>query len=306
VKERIVLKLTELKQLDKALEVVNDCEFDSLGMLTSEYSDQKVLSFLNEEKYFNSVLENPNIKGIICTKELYNSVKIPEGLGVLLSSKPKEAFYQIHNELADREFYWKKFDNQISSSSSKISESAVIGDHSIIIGENCIIEPNVVIHPGTVIGNNVIIRSGSQVGTVGFQFMNIGERVLSVNTAGRVIIKDYVEIQHQVCVDRGVLGGDTILSEHVKVDNYVHIAHDDVIGSRTLVTAGVILGGRVTVGEDCWIGINATVSNGLKIGDNCKISLGAVVTRDVEPNSTVTGNFAIDHRKFIDFIKTIR
>ena len=96
------------------------------------------------------------------------------------------------------------------------------------------------------------------------------------------------------------------LQDNVKVDNFVHIAHDCVIGERTLITAGVKFGGRTIVGNDCWIGINSTISNGLNIGNNVTISLGSVVTRDVADNLTVTGNFAIEHKKFIDFIKSIR
>ena len=100
-------------------------------------------------------------------------------------------FYTIHNLLADRDFYWAQFKNDISQSAI-VSNNAVIGSHSIRIGENSIIEPNVVIHPGTIIGNNVVIRSGSQIGSNGFQFMNNGETVYTVKTAGKTIIEDYV------------------------------------------------------------------------------------------------------------------
>jgi UDP-3-O-[3-hydroxymyristoyl] glucosamine N-acyltransferase len=125
-------------------------------------------------------------------------------------------------------------------------------------------------------------------------------------TAGKAVIKDNVEVQHNCCIDRGILGKDTILEKNVKLDNFVHIAHDDYIGERTFITAGAKLAGRVTIGRDCWIGVNATISNGINIGDNCRVTLGSVVTKDVLPNSTVTGNFAIDHKKFIEFIKSIR
>ena len=285
--------------------LVKDNGFDLLGMATSRFPGRKVLSFIANEKYVDSILCNENIVAIVCTQELYEKYSELKDYGVVLSNDPKKTFFEIHNKLADEDFYWRKFTNNINNT-ALISDKAIIGEHSVMVGENTIIEAGAVVHPGTIIGNNVIIRSGSQIGTAGFQFVNTGASVYSVITAGRAVIKDNVEIQHNCCVDRGVLGGDTVLDCNVKLDNFVHIAHDDYIGKRTFITAGVKLSGRVVIGKDCWIGVNATVSNGINIGDNCKVSLGSVVTRDVPANTTVSGNFAIEHSKFIQFIKSIR
>ena len=127
-----------------------------------------------------------------------------------------------------------------------------------------------------------------------------------MTSAGRVVLEDYVEIQHLSCVDRGVFGGETLIKKYAKIDNLVHIAHDDIIGERTHIVAGTALGGRVTIGSDSWTGINATISNGITIGDDATVSLGSVVTRDVPSDETVTGNFAIDHKKFLDNLRKIR
>lgn len=299
------MKLSELKSMGFDCTVLQDSEFNLLGMISTKYSNEKVLSFLTDKKYLQILKNNVNIVAIICDQELLNKVSLPPDMGVILSSNPQMDFYCIHNLLVDRRFYWKQFSNEISGTAN-ISEHAIISNHSIKIGHNSLIEPAVVIFPGSIIGDDVIVRSGSQIGTNGFQFVNNGDSVLSVKTGGRVIIKDRVEIQHNCCIDRGVLGGDTILENDVKLDNFIHIAHDDHIGERTFITAGVKIAGRVTVGKDCWLGVNATISNGVVIGDNSRISLGSVVTKDVGANSTVTGNFAIDHRRFIEFIKSIR
>jgi UDP-3-O-[3-hydroxymyristoyl] glucosamine N-acyltransferase len=274
-------------------------------MVTSAFRDERVLSFLSDEKYVQSVIDNMNIAAVITTECILENVKIPENMGIILSDNPKLTFYEIHNALVEAEFYWKKFKNIIAASAT-ISDRAIISDSSVVIGEHSIIEPGAVVHAGSIIGSNVIIRSGSQIGTTGFQFLNVSGSVFAVKTGGRAVIRDNVEIQHNCCVDRGVLGGDTVVCECVKIDNCVHVAHDDFIGERTFITAGVKLAGRVTIGHDCWIGVNATISNGISIGNNCKVSLGAVVTRSIPDNSTVTGNFAIDHSRFIEFIRSIR
>ena len=46
----------------------------------------------------------------------------------------------------------------------------------------------------------------------------------------------------------------------------------------------------VHIGHDCWIGANVVFCPGVTVGENCVIGAGAVVTRDVPPNSFAAGN----------------
>ena len=46
----------------------------------------------------------------------------------------------------------------------------------------------------------------------------------------------------------------------------------------------------VVIGDDVWIGYNATVLKGVTVGDGAVIGPGAVVLRDVPAGSTVAGN----------------
>lgn len=45
----------------------------------------------------------------------------------------------------------------------------------------------------------------------------------------------------------------------------------------------------IIVGDGCWIGANATIIGGVTIGDGAVVAAGAVVTKDVEPNTMVGG-----------------
>lgn len=45
----------------------------------------------------------------------------------------------------------------------------------------------------------------------------------------------------------------------------------------------------ITIGDGCWICSSATICGGVTIGKNSVIAAGAVVTRDVPPNSLVAG-----------------
>jgi UDP-3-O-[3-hydroxymyristoyl] glucosamine N-acyltransferase LpxD len=287
------------------LSIRKDGEFNLLGKATTTYSEgQLALSYLTELRYLEGMSKNPNIGCVIVAEELADQVQV-EQWGIVVSKDPKLTFVHIHNALADQEFYWEHFPNAIAAS-AVISPMAFIDVHSVRIGERVIIEPQVTIHSGTIIGDDCIIRSGTRIGSNGYEFIREGDALIQVKCAGRAILEHHVEIQHNCCVDRGMYGGDTLLKPYVKVDNLCHVAHDCVIGERTAVTGGSIIAGRTIIGSDVWVGPNTTISNGLTIGDASTITIGAVVTRDVAPGQTVTGNFAIDHAKFLAFLKSIR
>ncbi|WP_419183019.1 hypothetical protein [Pseudomonas guariconensis] len=65
-----------------------------------------------------------------------------------------------------------------------------------------------------------------------------------------------------------------------------------------------MLSGRVSLGNDVYIGPNATVSNGITIGDRSTVSIGSVVVFDTPSDTRTTGNFAMDHKEFMrNFVK---
>lgn len=45
----------------------------------------------------------------------------------------------------------------------------------------------------------------------------------------------------------------------------------------------------VVIGENAWIGSNATILPGVTIGDNSVVAAGAVVTKDIPPDSVAAG-----------------
>lgn len=46
----------------------------------------------------------------------------------------------------------------------------------------------------------------------------------------------------------------------------------------------------VTIGEECWIGGHVTICPGVTIGDRAVIGAGAVVTKDIPPDTLAVGN----------------
>ena len=80
----------------------------------------------------------------------------------------------------------------------------------------------------------------------------------------------------------GVTLGDGCLVGHNVV--FATLDHDKRPGRRGDMTAAPIV-----VGKDVWIGAHATILKGVTIGDDAIVAAGAVVTRDVPPNTIAAG-----------------
>jgi UDP-3-O-[3-hydroxymyristoyl] glucosamine N-acyltransferase len=106
---------------------------------------------------------------------------------------------------------------------------------------------------------------------------------------GGVVIGDDVEIESHTNVDRGT-ERDTVIGDGTRVDRLVHIAHDSVIGKYCIIVAGTIVGGFVEMGDGVYCGMNVSIKPRVKIGAGSKIGAGAVVLKDVPPNSVMVGN----------------
>ena len=212
-------------------------------------------------------------------------------------------------------------DLTVIDKSSKISDSAFIGSFSTvgknsIIADNCIIENQVfigdnvkigegsMIYPGvkilddTKIGKNCIIHSSCSIGSDGFGFVpNDDGSYKKIPQTGNVIIGDNVEIGSNSTIDRATLGS-TIISNGVKLDNQIQIAHNVEIGENTAIAAQSGIAGSTKIGKNCMIGGQVGIIGHLKIGDNVKIQAQAGVTSDVESNSRITGTPAISYMNY--------
>lgn len=280
--------------------ILKDTEFDWLGLTAEEYEGKKVLTFLNDIKYLKEVEQNKTIVGIITTEEVAKEL-LNRSYGILVVDNPKKNFFLLHNKLAQENFYYSKKENKISSKAI-ISEKANIRKNNIVIEDNVVIEDGVTIYPNVTIKSGSIVKSGTVLGADGFQYSKFEEEIIKVESIGELIIEENVVIQNNCVIDKGVFD-KTIIGKNSKIYNLVHIAHDSKIGGNTFITAGVIICGRVKVGKNSYLGPNCTIKNGLILGENSKVSMGAVVTKNVGDNETVTGSFAIPHSKFLKLFK---
>ncbi|HZP82171.1 MAG TPA: hypothetical protein VFB21_11060 [Chthonomonadaceae bacterium] len=66
--------------------------------------------------------------------------------------------------------------------------------------------------------------------------------------------------------------------------------HDDIVEDRVVFASGVTVAGQVTIESDCYLGQSCTIRQLLRIGRGSLIGMGAVVVKDVPPNSVFIGN----------------
>lgn len=277
-----------------------DSHFDTLAIIDSNIKMNKC-TFIDLEEYIDKL--DSSFTLILTNKNL--STKIMEkGYSVCVVEDPRLLYFKVHNALSKSNDYTREVFKTKIAQNCKIHSSAFISDNSVIIGENTIIEENVIIRENTTIGNNVIIRANSIIGGDDFEFKKDGDKIISVKHLGGVIIEDNVEIQYHGGINKALYPWDnTVIGEYSKIDMYVHIAHGVKIGKRNYIVANTGIGGRVTIGDDCWIGFGATIRNGITISNKARVNMGSVVTKDVGEGQSVSGNFAIEHSKFMDLLK---
>lgn len=296
------MKLTDICELLDEAELLKNGEFTSLGLAVSR-CDEKLLSFIENEKYISSLGEN--ISCLITTEEIGKSLS--DKYGIIISKSPRMDYFKLHNKLTSNKEYVRKQYETVIGENCDISKSAIISSTNVTIGKNVKIEDFVVIRENTVIGDNSIIRAGVIIGGEGYEYKRVDGIIMNVNHCGGVIIGNNVEIQYNSCVDKALYTWDnTIVGEYSKLDNFVHVEHGVKIGERCLIASRTTIGGRTVIGSDSWIGLGAIISNGIILGNKVSVSLGAVVTKGLSDGEKVSGNFAINHEKYIDFIKSIR
>ncbi len=189
-----------------------------------------------------------------------------------------------------------------------IGERVEIGDHTqlyphvtlsegVKIGEQCILYPGVSVYHDCRIGNQCILHSGSVIGADGFGFAPTPNGYDKIPQIGIVIIEDEVEIGANACIDRATMGA-TVIQKGAKLDNLVQIAHNDKIGSHTVMAAQVGIAGSTEIGDWCMFGGQVGVAGHIKIGDHVTIGAQSGIPGHVKSGSTVMGYPAIDPKQF--------
>lgn len=160
---------------------------------------------------------------------------------------------------------------------AEIGDNTAIHPHATVsagakVGSDCILYPNVTVYHDCRVGNRCILHAGCVIGADGFGFAPTPEGYEKIPQIGITILEDDVEIGANTCVDRATMGA-TIVHRGVKLDNLVQIAHNDEIGSHTVMAAQAGIAGSTKVGEWCMFGGQVGIAGHIHIGN--KVDLGA-------------------------------
>lgn len=79
------------------------------------------------------------------------------------------------------------------------------------------------------------------------------------------------------------------VGRHAIVNLNAVVGHDCRIGDYAAVSGNVIIGARAEIGHEVMFGMGCVVLGKVHIGDRAVIGAGAVVTRDVPPDTCVVG-----------------
>jgi UDP-3-O-[3-hydroxymyristoyl] glucosamine N-acyltransferase len=150
-----------------------------------------------------------------------------------------------------------------------------------------------------VIGDYVIIQSGTVIGSDAFYYNTKKNREVwfrKMESCGRVVIEDYVEIGAGCTIDRGV-SHDTRIGKGTKIDNLVHIGHDTVIGTNCLIAGQVGIAGATNIGNGVTLWGQVGVSKTLTIGDNAVVYAQSGVPASLEGGKVYFGSPAEDAKQ---------
>lgn len=250
------------------------------------------VSFVDAPKYYDKALSS-DATIILINKE----VECPEGKTLIITDDPVGDFVTVVRHFV-----------QLHPQTAAIHPDAQIGEGTIIqpnvfigedvkIGKNCIIHANVSIYAHTIIGDDVIIHSGASIGADAYYFQKRKDGWKKLESCGRTILCDRVEVGANTCIDKGV-SGDTYIGKGVKFDNLVQVGHDTHIGDHCLIGAQCAIAGCTFIDDDCNIWARACVNKDLYIAKRTTILALSAVDKSVkEEGQTLFGQPAIDARK---------
>jgi UDP-3-O-[3-hydroxymyristoyl] glucosamine N-acyltransferase len=268
-------------------EIIGNKEGFATGINEIHKVEKGDLVFVDHPKYYDKCIQSSATFIII-----NNIVECPPGKALLVVDQPFESYLKI-----------VKHFRPFIPATHQVSETAVIGKgtyiapgafvgHHVSIGENCMIHPNVVILEHCVIGNNVVIQAGTVIGSDAFYYNTKKDREVwykRMESCGRVLIEDNVEIGASCTIDRGVTH-DTRIGKGTKMDNMIHIGHDSVIGRNCLFAAQVGIAGAVNIEDGVVLWGQVGVSKTLTIGANAVVFAQSGVPASLEAGKTYFGS----------------
>ena len=288
-----------------------------------DIASKNQISFLEENNILKENLGKTSASAIIVSNNsetlgLLDSLKISN----IVVGNPRIAFAEVLNYLYEQINFNPGIDD-----SAVIKTSAIIGDNcylganvyigantiigknnqifpgakilgNVRLGNNNIIHPNCVIYENTSIENNCVINSNTVIGSEGFGFVPQNGKWIKMPQTGSVIIKSFVEIGTNCCIDRPSVG-NTFIDEGTKMDNLVQIGHGVKVGKNCAFAAQVGIAGGAVIGDGVILAGQVGVNNRVRVGNNVIASSKCGIHCDIEDGEVVSGFPAMKNKSWL-------
>ena len=278
--------LKEIAQLINA-ELIGNSTAAATGINELHRVEKGDLAFVDHPKYYDTCIHS-EASFIIINKK----TDFPGGKALLIVDEPFEAYLKIADHFRPFNPSMKTIsETVITGEGTVIMPNTYIGNH-VAIGKNCIIHPNVTILDHTIIGDDVIIQAGTVIGSDAFYYNKKANRDVHykrMNSCGRVVIENAVEIGAGCTIDRGVTG-DTLIGAGTKIDNLVHIGHDTIVGKNCLFAAQVGIAGAIVIEDNVILWGQVGVNKTLTIGKDAIVLAQSGVPSSLEGGKTYWGS----------------
>ncbi|HVN28222.1 MAG TPA: acyl-ACP--UDP-N-acetylglucosamine O-acyltransferase [Candidatus Binataceae bacterium] len=170
---------------------------------------------------------------------------------------------------------------------------------SVEIGPGVVIGPRVKIGANTVIGPHAVIESDTTIGARNhiYQFASIGAEPQDLKFKGEpsvVEIGDDNLIREFSTIHRGTEGGGMVtrIGSHVLVMNYVHVAHDCIIGDYCILANSTELAGHIVFEDHVRAMGGVLIQQFTRMGAYSMLAAGARIEFDVPPFAIASGDRA--------------
>jgi carbonic anhydrase/acetyltransferase-like protein (isoleucine patch superfamily) len=77
------------------------------------------------------------------------------------------------------------------------------------------------------------------------------------------------------------------------------------VKDHTFISSHVVVSGGVTIGEQCFIGVNATLRDHIEIGDKCVIGAGVLLLESADHQSLYKGTPSVKAQRPSSMLKKI-
>ena len=102
-----------------------------------------------------------------------------------------------------------------------------------------------------------------------------------------------------VYMSTGVLFDDTVIGEGTKIDNHCHFAHNTTIGKNCLITAGFIVAGSSTFGDNCKFAGRVSANGHISVCDDVTMGPVSVISKNITEPGFYGGFPPLPYKDFI-------